>query len=60
VIYICLALIYLAWKLFKPARRDPMAGRLTHRSPQLHAEIVALHKAEHERIVNGAWKANWK
>jgi hypothetical protein len=48
----------MGWRIMREPKPDPtLGGRLVPRSPRLHAEIVAAHKAEHDAIVNGAWGA---
>jgi hypothetical protein len=47
-----------AWRKQRLADRD-MAARFVHRTPELHMQIVNAHRAEHYRIVNGAWRVNF-
>lgn len=58
--FICIMLILGAlWLAVRATRPKPPKERprFVYRSPEQHAQIVAAHKAEHDKIVGGAWKA---
>ena len=59
-----LILAYLAWKLvawcLRCLKRDPMEGRLVSRSPELHAQIVAEHRRQHDAFAEQHTAKLWK